>query len=154
MTHHAGRFRAPHHPLINNAFHSRHRLRFADCDPYGVAHYPRLVAIVERTYEEWVEAEWGIDFADMIVRRGIGTPTVEMRCEFPVECRMGDVLDVTVAVLRLGKSSATLQFTGKVGDEVRVRVEMVVVTVSTAVNRSIPMPDEIRAAMERFLVTP
>jgi len=134
------------------AFSIRHRLRFADCDPHGVAHYPRLIAIIERTYEEWVEAAWNIDFAQVVVERGIGTPTVEMRCEFPTECRMGDLLEISVAVLRLGRSSATLEFTGRVGEELRLRVEMVIVTVSTAVNRSIPMPEEIRAAMMRFLV--
>lgn len=41
---------------------------------------------------------------------------------------------------------------GSVGGARRLRVELAIVTVSTAVNRSVPIPDDVRAALSRYLV--
>ena len=134
-----------------NAWHTAQRIRFADCDPHGDAHYPRIIALCERVYEEWVERAWGIDFAAMIVGRGIGTPSVELTCRFLGPLRFGDLLDLSIDVVRLGRSSATLRFTGAVAGEPRLALEIVIVTVATALNRAVPLPDEVRAALARHL---
>lgn len=138
--------------MTAEVFRTTRRIRFADCDPAGEVHYPKLVALVERVYEAWAEEGWGLDFAELIVGRGIGTPTVEMKVECEGVCRFGDSLDLEIRVLRLGRSSGLVEVLGSVAGARRLRVELAIVTVSTAVNRSVPMPDDVRAALSRYLV--
>jgi len=83
-------------------------LRFAHCDPAGVAYYPRYFELCDAAIEDWTAAVLGIDRREMHLERGLGIPTVSLHAEFAEPSRLGDRLDFTVSVTRVGRSSIDL----------------------------------------------
>jgi 4-hydroxybenzoyl-CoA thioesterase len=63
---------------------------------------------------------------------------------------MGDDIMVHLSVERVGEKSLTLQFAivGPAG--VRVEARQVIVCTSLDTHRSMPLPDDLRAAITRF----
>lgn len=66
--------------------------------------------------------------------------------------RLGDALDITLSVERIGKSSFELRYecAGSPGQDVRARIRAVLVTTSLDGHGPIPIPQDIRTAMERY----
>lgn len=83
-------------------------LRFAHCDPAGIAYYPRYFELCDAAIEDWTAAVLGIDRREMHLERGLGLPTASLQAEFAAPSRLGDVLDFTVSVTRAGRSSVDL----------------------------------------------
>lgn len=83
-------------------------LRFAHCDPAGIAYYPRYFELCDAAIEDWTAAVLGIDRRTMHQDMGFGLPTVNLQADFAEPSRLGDQLDFTVAVTRVGRSSIDL----------------------------------------------
>ncbi|MGB3846741.1 MAG: thioesterase family protein [Sphingopyxis sp.] len=83
-------------------------LRFAHCDPAGIAYYPRYFELCDAAIEDWTAAVLGIDRRTLHLDMGLGLPTVSLHADFAVPSRLGDRLDFTVAVTRVGRSSIDL----------------------------------------------
>jgi len=79
----------------------------------------------------------------------VGMPTVQLNTEFKRVSRMGELLTQAITIVKLGRSSLTLdvRFTGADGE--RVAFQQVLVCTSLATHRPIPFPDDLRAALER-----
>ena len=83
-------------------------LRFAHCDPAGIAYYPRYFELCDAAIEDWTAAVLGIDRRTLHLEMGLGLPTVSLHADFAAPSRLGDRLDFTVAVTRVGRSSVDL----------------------------------------------
>ena len=83
-------------------------LRFAHCDPAGIAYYPRYFELCDAAIEDWTAAVLGIDRRTLHLDMGLGLPTVSLHADFAAPSRLGDRLDFTVAVTRVGRSSVDL----------------------------------------------
>lgn len=83
-------------------------LRFAHCDPAGIAYYPRYFELCDAAIEDWTAAVLGVDRRGMHLERGLGLPTVRLHAEFAEPSRLGDMLDFIVTVTRVGQSSVDL----------------------------------------------
>ena len=83
-------------------------LRFAHCDPAGIAYYPRYFELCDAAIEDWTAAVLGIDRRTLHLDMGLGLPTVSLHADFAAPSRLGDRLDFTVAVTRVGRSSIDL----------------------------------------------
>ena len=73
-------------------------LRFAHCDPAGIAYYPRYFELCDAAIEDWTAAVLGISRREMHVDRGLGLPTVTLTADFAMPSRLGDMLDFTITV--------------------------------------------------------
>ncbi|MCP4315567.1 MAG: acyl-CoA thioesterase [Hyphomicrobiales bacterium] len=83
-------------------------MRFADCDPAGIAFYPRLMEHVNGVVEDWFE--WPLDypFNDLHFAKNKGLPTVAINVNFVRPAELGDVIDWRLTVKSLNRSSMTL----------------------------------------------
>ncbi|RZI69928.1 MAG: acyl-CoA thioesterase [Variovorax sp.] len=132
---------------------ARERLiRFSDCDPAGIVFYPQYFVMFNGLVEDWVEEGLGVGYRRLIVDRRIGLPTVRLAAEFRAISRMGDRVQLALSVLRLGGRSLTLDLrcigrTAEGGEELRMRVEQVLVTTSLDTHRSIEVPEDLRRAI-------
>jgi acyl-CoA thioesterase FadM len=63
---------------------------------------------------------------------------------------MGDTLAVAVLIDRIGGASLSLDCHVHRGDEPILLARLVIVTTSLDAHRSIPLPDDLRAALERY----
>lgn len=128
-------------------------IRFQHCDPAGIVFYPQYLFMVNELLEDWFEEHLGIDYAGMFTRRRIGVPTVRLECDFLGPSRMGDRVRFSVRLHRIGTRSFELHYegAGAVEGDIRVRMRAVLVFTSLTSHGSVPVPEDIRAAMERCL---
>lgn len=127
-------------------------IRFSHCDPAGIVFYPQYFVILNGFMEDWFSEGLGVDFADMVTRRRLGIPTARIDCTFLRPSRLGDRLRLGVVVTRVGESSISIEVQGKVGDELRLKAVQTLVVMSLDAMKAIPIPAEIRSALERYRV--
>ena len=137
---------------MGKLFSHRIKVLFQHCDPAGIVFYPRYFEMVNQTVEEWHEVGIGYSFSKMHLASGHGVPTVSIEAEFSAPSHMGDVLQWSLRVTRLGRTSAHLDIEARCGGQLRMRARPVLVYVNMSSGRPVPWPDEIRAPMQRYLV--
>jgi 4-hydroxybenzoyl-CoA thioesterase len=125
-------------------------IRFHHCDPAGIVFYPQYFVLFHELMEDWFGEGLGIDYAEFVRGRGMGLPMVKLECEFLAPNPMGHVLTLELTVKRIGNSSITLGVRGTAEGRECVRATLLVVHTSIKEMRSVPIPGELRAAMERF----
>lgn len=131
-------------------FERPRRIRFVDCDPAGIVFFPQYFVMFNALVEDWVTEVLGIPYAELLGRRCNGMPTVSLQTEFRAISRMGDDVALGLQVERLGARSFTLALNCRCGDEERVRSQHVIVTTSLQTHLALAIPDDLRAAIERF----
>ena len=130
------------------SFDRPHRIHFSECDPAGIVFYPQYFVLFNDLLETWIDTLLPIGFAGFIGRRRIGLPTVHLEAEFKGVSRMGDDVILSLQVLRVGGKSLTLGLccTGVDGSP-RMNVTQTIVTTSLETHLSIPIPDDLRLAL-------
>ena len=86
--------------------HSYRRLiRFADTDAAGVAHFSRLLGIVEEALHDFFQ-HCGVSILD----EGSAWPFVSIHADYKAGCRFGDEITVALSLSQMGTSSLTVSF--------------------------------------------
>lgn len=135
---------------------TRHRfergtlIRFSHCDPAGIIFFPHYLVMFNALLEDWFNEALGVPYGPMVAQRRVGTPTVNLNCDFTAISRMGDEVTLGLSLLRVGGASFQLGLGCRQGDEERARMTQVLVTTDMDSHRAIPIPDDIRAAMLTF----
>ena len=135
-------------------FTSELTVRFSHCDPAGIVFFPQYLVMVNNFVEQWFEGGLGIPYAEMILQRRVGLPTVRLECEFTAISRMGDLLLQRLAVTRLGRSSLHLRHEFSGGGHLRMRVHQVLVCTSLETHRPQALPEDVRRAVNHYLESP
>ncbi|WP_210204562.1 thioesterase family protein [Microvirga sp. 17 mud 1-3] len=125
-------------------------VRFSHCDPAGIVYFARYFDMLNGVVEDWFAEALGIDYHDMIGRRRTGLGFVSAGAEFATPGFMGDRLSCAVTVERIGRSSLTFHIHASRDGEAVLTARFVMVTTSLDIHRSIPLPDDLRAALERY----
>jgi 4-hydroxybenzoyl-CoA thioesterase len=132
-------------------FRVRLPLRFAHCDPAGIAYYPRYFELCDAAIEDWTAAILGIDRRTMHIDMGLGMPTVSLNAEFAVPSRLGDLLDFEVTVTRVGNSSVDLAIAISCAGEPRFAVRYTQVLIELARGQSLPWPADLSERLHKEL---
>jgi len=127
-------------------------IRFSNCDPAGIVYFPEFFDLINSLVEDWFTIGMDTSYADLMMRRHIGTPTIDIQCEFIKPCRYGEHLRLELAVTHLGRSSFKLSETGTVGGELRWRTRHALCFMSTETYRPVPIPEGLRDKMQTFVV--
>ncbi len=133
------------------AFSFKRELRFGDCDPSGIAYYPSYLNILNGVVEEF----WtliGFPWVDLMIERGVATPTVHIECDFARPSSFGNRLTFSLGVRHVGRTSLRLEHVvsgadGLVVDAIRWRARQVLVATSMKTRRSLPWPEDVRDAL-------
>lgn len=96
-------------------FHTQRRIEFADTDLGGMVHFSRFFVFMETAEHELLHS-LGATPHGSLEGRSLGWPRVSASCDYRLPARYGDVLDITVRVLRKGKTSLTYGFRFRRGD--------------------------------------
>ncbi len=116
----------------------RRRVAFADTDAAGVAHFSRLLAMVE-------EAEHGF-FCDRgipILTKNTAWPVVRVEVDFAGACRFGDEIEIRLADFQAGKSSMAYAFEAQAGGRVVFSGKMTKCHISPESKRSAEILPEV-----------
>lgn len=130
------------------------KIRFAHVDAAGIVFYPRYFEMLTEALEDWFAEAMGVDFATLHLTRRIGVPTVRLACEFNAPSLLGDVLDIAITPIEVGRSSCSLRYSVRGDDSERLKADAVIVCVDLDTMRAIPWPDDIRTKIEAGLYPP
>lgn len=134
-------------------FEARYKLRFAHCDPAGIAFFPRLVEMINAVVEDWFEGALELDFRKLHGELRLGVPAVALSVEFVGPARLGDVLVYRLSVLEIGRTSVTLDIRAatSAGEPVLNASHKIVLTgFSDEGLRAVPVEGSLRERIEAF----
>ncbi|HUU74183.1 MAG TPA: thioesterase family protein [Burkholderiales bacterium] len=138
---------------MNKVFVHDQLIRFSHCDPAAIVYFPRFFDLAHATMEDWFANAVGFPLPDLIVKRRVGTPTVSIHCDFSKPLRMGDTLRFELRVTKLGNASANFEYRGMKDGSEHLRITQTVVFMNLDAARAVPIPEDVRSAIEPFLAT-
>lgn len=125
------------------------KVRFGDVDPAGIVFYPRYFEMLNSAVEDWFEDLLGVSFSTLHLVSGLGVPTVRLDCDFAAPSRLGEVIEVTLWVLKLGRSSCSASFAMSSAGTVRLSGTVVLVCTDLKTLRAVAWPPELRERLSR-----
>ncbi len=132
-------------------FTTEKQIRFHHCDPAGIVFYPQYFYLLSEAMEDFMAAAGKPQHEQITVLRR-GWPIIKLDVDFVRMSRYGDEVAIDVLVRRIGGASLALDYViwGIDGDRLKARTTVVHVDLDT--DRAIPIPDDVRAAFEPYLV--
>ena len=132
------------------SFRSQLKIRFGDIDHAGIVYYPRFLHYFHVALEEFFGQALKVDYPVLFDQHRIGLPTVHLETDFRRPLRYGDLIEVEVKVLNLGKTSITFGYrVFKIGEgEPRIEGHNVTVCLDTNTFRKKEIPDWLRERLE------
>jgi 4-hydroxybenzoyl-CoA thioesterase len=125
-------------------------VRFSHCDPAGIVYFPHYFDMFNGLIEDWYTQELGHDYAELIMGNKYGFPFVHLECDFKVPSRMGEVIDLTLLVERIGRSSLGIAIVCHRNGIERLRARMTTAMMSLELRKAVPLPQALRAAVEAY----
>src|SRR5215472_12419195 len=125
-------------------------IRFSHCDAAGIVYFPHYFNMFNGVIEDWYTEELGYNYAEIIMGSQFGFPFVRIECDFKVPSRMGDVIDLTLLVERVGRSSLGIAIVCHRDGVERLRARMVTAMMSLETRIAAPLPDDLRERLEAY----
>jgi len=136
---------------MRKVFSTEYPILFSHCDPAGIVYFPRFFDLLHRAMEDWFTYGLEERFADFIMRKKLGIPTVSTHTDFVGPATFGDLLAIELRVVRLGGASIELAIDSFVAGRPCFRSRHTVCTFSNETRKAIPIPDELREKMMEYL---
>ena len=130
----------------------RSPVRFTHTDPAGYVFFPRFFEMFQAAVEDWFSHCLGLNYAEQILRHGVGFPTAHTECDFLRPCRLGEILELHLVLEKLGRSSFTLRFDGQVAGEQRLCARSVLVAIEMQHGRPRPIGPVLRERLQAYLL--
>ena len=139
-----------------NKFSIEERVRWGDVDAAGIIFYGSYIRFFEIAETELFRAV-GLPYGKVFEELNIWLPRVHLECDFHRAAQMDDLLEVSVYVARIGKSSLRLNFevrkkneAGEIEEKLMATAHFVLVSTDRENLKPLPVPDELRRALEPF----
>jgi acyl-CoA thioester hydrolase len=121
----------------------RRRIEWMDTDAAGIYHWTTAFRLAEAAEAALHTA---LGFADVTFG---ATPRVRVQADFKRSLRFNDAVDVTLAVVAVGRTSVRYRLAIAHGDALVAEGEITSCFVDRETGRAIPWPDEVRAGLLR-----
>lgn len=125
-------------------------VRFTHTDPAGYVFFPRFFEMFQACVEDWFNTGLNVDYAKQILEYGVGLPTAHTECDFSKPCKLGEQIEFSLTVEKIGNSSMTIRFIGRVDGEERLRAKSVLVSISTDNGRPVAISDTLRSRLFQY----
>jgi 4-hydroxybenzoyl-CoA thioesterase len=134
----------------SGAFTRTVQIRFSHCDPAGIVYFPHYFNMFNGLIEDWYTEELKVNYAELILHDQHGFPFVHIETDFKIPSRMGDRLDLTLLIEKIGRSSLTLVIVGHREGVERLRARTITAMMSLSSRRSVELPNALRKAFEAY----
>jgi 4-hydroxybenzoyl-CoA thioesterase len=133
----------------------RRPVRFAEVDAAGLVFFPRYHEYCHDALEAFF-GELPGGYAALFRQRDLGGPTVHLETDFRSPLRFGDVARFDITIERVGRTSLTFHHAIHRESDgiVAATVRQVVVMTQISTLTPIPVPDDIRALLEKYRDSP
>ncbi len=132
------------------AFEHKLRVRFQHTDPAGIVFFTNILVYCHEAYEEFMRAG-GVPLEEFISRREQSLPLGHAEATFKRPFRAGQMVTVKLSVGRVGERSFRLEYDlfGEEGEHLATAAT-VHVSVDRASGRSVGLPPQVRAILEKY----
>lgn len=125
-------------------------VRFADVDPFGIAHYGNILSAIHEVSDEFM-AEVGYSWSALATEHDAGFPLVEYHVEFESPVEADDTVTIELRP-SLGERSARFEYTGRHEDgSVAFRAYEQRAYLEKGADSASAVPEWLREAMEPYL---
>jgi len=130
------------------------------CDPAGIVYFPRFFEMFHDAMEQWFSHALHMPYADVIVGRKLGFPSVHTEADFKAPSVFGETLAVELRVGGLGQKSIVFDYRVRLASELDGLHRVVGRTVCALMNldetsdrfrRSVVLPTDLREAIDAFM---
>ncbi len=125
-------------------------VRFTHTDPAGYVFFPRFFEMFQACVEDWFNTGLNVDYAKQILEYGVGLPTAHTECDFSLPCKLGEKIEFSLSVEKVGRTSISIIFVGRVNGEDRLHAKSVLVAISTKNGRPVAISDDLRAKLLEY----
>ena len=136
---------------MSQVFRVEYPIRFSHCDPAGIVYFPRFFDLVHQAMEDWFTYGLGERFSDLVMQKGLGTPTVSTQCDFVSPARFGDTLTIELSILRLGNASVEMLFHASVQGRTCFKCRHTICLFDRTTVKAVPIPDDLRDRMQVYV---
>ena len=137
--------------ITENTFTVSRDIRFSDSDPAGIVFYAEFFRMFNDLFEDWLVKRLGIDFADQFQNEQRMFPLVHVEVDFNEARRMGQKMDLSLILTKLGRSSICYDIVGHDDGLEILRGSFVTCIASKKSMSTIKIPAEFRSAMEEYM---
>lgn len=139
----------------DGAFTLEYTVQLAETDYLQVMHYTNYMRVCERTFMALLR-EVGLSYTRLIHEYGVFIPTVEVSAKIKSPARMDNALRVYVWVEEIGRKHIKYRCVVENTATGRVSADVVHVAVctDTAITSSHEIPEDVRVALSKYLITP
>jgi 4-hydroxybenzoyl-CoA thioesterase len=135
----------------DGAFTRTVSIRFSHCDPAGIVYFPHYFDMFNGLMEDWYTEQLGVDYAQLVLNDRQGFPFVHIETDFRLPSRMGERLDLTLLLTRIGRSSLSVVIVGHLAGVERLRASLVTAMMSLETQRPVELPHDLREKFEIYL---
>ena len=127
------------------------RVRWSDCDPFGIIYYGAYVRLFQVAEEEMWRA-CGLPYALLREEKGVWIPRKAFSAEFHSPAQIDEQVAIEAWFSKLGNSSVTMQFeVYRASDRVhRASGSLTVVAVDKPTMKPKRLPDEVRKMLSVY----
>lgn len=121
------------------------RVRWSDCDPFGIIYYGAYIRLFQVAEEELFRA-CGLPFAVLREEKGVWIPRKALQAEFHSPAQLDEEVAVEAYFAKIGRSSITMQFEVYRASDRKHRAtgSLTVVSVDKPTMKPRQIPDEVR----------
>lgn len=125
------------------------QIEFNHCDPAGMVFYPRYFEMTNSVTENFFSDVLDYPYARLTMEEGYGVPTARIEVNFHAPSRLGEKLEFSLEITRIGRSSVSFRQTAEAGGIRRLTADLTLVYLNPR-GESEPWPDNVRAKMTAF----
>jgi 4-hydroxybenzoyl-CoA thioesterase len=125
-------------------------IRFSHCDPAGIVYFPHYFDMFNGLIEDWYTYELKHDYAELIMNNRYGFPFVHIACDFKIPSRIGEIIDLTLLVEHVGRSSIGVAIVCHRDGIVRLRARMATAMILLETRKAVAIPPTLREAIEAY----
>ncbi|MGA7208799.1 MAG: thioesterase family protein [Pseudolabrys sp.] len=125
-------------------------IRFSHCDPAGIVYFPHYFDMFNGLIEDWYTEQLDVNYAKLILGDRNGFPFVHIETDFKLPSRMGEQLDLTLLLERVGRSSLSVIIVGHIAGVERLRARLTTAMTSLETQRSVELPNALRDRFEAY----
>ncbi len=126
-------------------------IRFSHCDPAGIVYFPHYFDMFNGLIEDWYTEQLGVEYAKLILDDRHGFPFVHIETDFKIPSRMGEHLNLTLLLERIGRTSLSVIIVGHLDGVERLRARLITAMTSLETHQSVDLPKALRDRFETYL---
>lgn len=140
-----------------NKFSIEERVRWGDVDAAGIIFYGSYIRFFEIGETELFRAV-GFPYGKVFDELNMWLPRVHLECDFHRAAQMDDLLQVSVYVGKIGRTSLRLNFEvrrkndgGEIEEQLMATAHFVLVSTDRDNLKPLPVPEELRRALTPYI---